>query len=59
MILLLVSVWMRPSFGLQCPRTVTVCGRPARSMIELVLEGFAELVARQFVEEFAEAGSVG
>jgi hypothetical protein len=31
MILLFVSVWMRPSFGLHCPRTVMVLGRPARS----------------------------
>ena len=59
MILLFVSVWMRPSFGLHWPRTVIVLGRPARSSAELLLEGFAELVALEIGEEFAECRPVG
>ena len=59
MILLLVSVWMRPSLGLHWPRTVIVVGRPARSSAELLLERLPEFVALQVVEEFAERGSIG
>ena len=51
MILLFVSVWMRPSRGLQRPRTVIVCGRSVKIEIEFFLEDVAEFVARQFVEE--------
>ena len=36
-----------------------VVGRPASVEVELVLESFAEFVALQFVEEFAERGPIG
>ena len=59
MILLLVSVWMRPSLGLQRPRTVIGMRPPGQIDIELLREGIAELVARQFVEEALERRAEG
>ena len=59
MILLFVSVWMRPSLGLQWPRTVIVVGRPARSRSNFSFERFAELLAHKVVEEFAERRTIG
>ena len=59
MILLLVSVWMRPSLGLHWPRTVIVVGRPARSRSNFSSKRVAELVAHKFVKEFAERRTIG
>ena len=59
MILLFVSVWIRPSFGLQRPRTVTDVRPAGKIEIEFPLEGFAERIGGELVEEGAERRTIG
>ena len=54
MILLVESVWIRPSLESQRPRTVVTVGRPDKIEVEFFLERLAELVAFQFVEQRLE-----
>ena len=54
MILLVESVWIRPSLKSQRPRTVVTVGRPARSRPNFSSNALAEFVAFQFVEQVLE-----
>ena len=58
MILLLVSVWIRPFLGAAMAADRDGMRQAREIEIELVLESFTERLRRELIEELAECGSI-